>query len=128
MAKCLLRGNGVSCQLGQNRARSTPKRIKRFPMFLTNGRTQHFDNVIPNVDGVTVSVGKHPTFDRLTALAVPSLEKTNHHFQHRQVHINTRLCGTKMTANVRLMQSQLAPLEIYIFPTQSDDFTWPQPH
>ena len=76
MAKGLLRCNGVAGQLGEDRACTTSEGVKRFPMLLTNGRSEHENNVIPDVDGmlgdgITALVWKHPIpiFARLTCTA-----------------------------------------------------------
>src|SRR5216684_7180417 len=97
MAKHLLRCNGIAGQLGEDGARATSERVEALPMFLTNRRSKHCDNVIPDVNGVTVVVWEHPTLARLTTLLMPSLEEANNHFQHRQHHINIGLRGAEMT-------------------------------
>ena len=77
MAECLLRCNGVAGQLGEDGACTTSEGVKTFPMFLTNCRSEHTNNVIPDVDGVSPdwfgntqpSVGDH-------LLLMPRFEET----------------------------------------------------
>src|SRR5258708_25061079 len=96
-------------------------------MFLTNGRSEHCNNVIPDVDGVTVMVWKYPTLNGFTTLLMPSLEDANHHFQHRQSDINISLRCSEVPTYKSLVQMQLA-CEVHVFPTQSNNLRRPQSH
>ena len=126
MAESLLRCDGVAGQLGEDRACTTSECVQTFPMLLTNGGPEYGDNVISDVDGASpLWFGNTQPSLGSPHLLVPSFEETNHHLQHRQLHINIGLGGAEIAAHICLMQSQLASFEVHVFPTQPNDFTWP---